>query len=92
MAKSSQSLAIALHYDGTHAPTVTARGRDEIAEQIIRIAEAHGVPVNENRELVAVLATLELGDEIPEMLYLAVAEVIAFAYMLKGKFPDGFNE
>lgn len=85
------SLAVALKYDGENAPKVTAKGSQEIAEQIIEIAKKHDVPLSENKELVSLLSTLELGEEIPEMLYLAVAEIIAFAYMLKGKVPDGFE-
>ena len=85
------SLAVALKYDGKNAPTVTAKGVDEIAEQIIAIAKKFQVPLTENRELVSLLSTLELGEEIPEALYLAVAEIIAFAYMLKGKVPEGFE-
>lgn len=86
------SLAVALKYDGENAPKVTAKGSQEVAEQIIALARQHGVPLSENKELVSLLSTLELGEEIPEMLYLAVAEVIAFAYMLKGKVPKGFQE
>ena len=86
------SLAVALKYDGENAPKVTAKGSEEIAEQIIALAREHNVPLSENKELVSLLSTLELGEEIPEMLYLAVAEVIAFAYMLKGKVPKGFQE
>jgi len=85
------SLAVALKYDGENAPKVTAKGSQEIAEQIIQIAKKHNVPLTENKELVNLLATLELGEEIPEALYLAVAEIIAFAYMLKGKVPAGFE-
>ena len=85
------SLAVALKYDGENAPRVTAKGSEELAEQIIALAREHNVPLTENKELVTLLSTLELGEEIPEMLYLAVAEIIAFAYMLKGKVPKGFN-
>jgi len=85
------SLAVALKYDGENAPKVTAKGSQEIAEQIIELAKKHNVPLTENKELVNLLATLELGEEIPEALYLAVAEIIAFAYMLKGKVPAGFE-
>ena len=85
------SLAVALKYDGENAPKVTAKGSQDIAEQIIAIAKQHDVPLTENKELVTLLSTLELGEEIPEILYLSVAEVIAFAYMLKGKVPDGFK-
>ena len=47
------------------------------------------MPLQEEPELVAVLASIPLGDEIPEALYRAVAEVIAFAYLLSGKWPPG---
>lgn len=79
--------AVALHYDGKNAPQVTAKGSGELAERIIALAKAHGVPLQENEPLVSLLAKLELGDEIPQPLYLAVAEVIAFAYLLSGKRP-----
>ena len=85
------SLAVALQYDGETAPKVTAKGTNEIAEQIIELAKKHNIPLTENKELVTLLSTLELGEEIPEALYLAVAEVIAFAYILKGKVPKDFN-
>jgi flagellar biosynthesis protein len=79
--------AVALHYDEKNAPRITAKGRGEIAEKIIALAEQHSIPLHEDRELVALLAQLDLGDEIPRELYLAVAEVLAFAYMLTGKVP-----
>lgn len=79
--------AVALHYDGENSPTVTASGNLEIATQIIAIAREYGVPLYENPELVDVLATLELGESIPEALYLAIAEIIAFAYYIQGKEP-----
>jgi len=88
--QTESSLAVALKYDGENAPTVTAKGSQEIAQQIIELAKKHDIPLTENKELVTLLSTLELGEEIPEILYLTVAEVIAFAYMLKGKVPEGF--
>ncbi len=81
-------LAVALQYDGKRAPRVTAKGHDRLAEQIIQLARQHGVPLQENEPLASMLSTVELGDEIPETLYLAVAQVIAFAYHLSGKVPD----
>lgn len=81
------NIAVALHYDGSNAPTVTAKGQGELARQIYRIAQQHDIPLHEDAELVALLARLELGDEIPRMLYVAVAEVIAFAYLISGRFP-----
>ena len=85
------TLAVALQYDGENAPKVTAKGAGDIAEQILALAREHDVPLQDNPELVKLLSKIELGDEIPEALYLAVAEVIAFAYMLKGKVPKGKN-
>ncbi len=86
--KPRQPLAVALQYDGSRAPRVTAKGRDQVAEQILALAREHHVPLQENAELAGLLAKVELGEEIPEALYLAVAQVIAFAYYLSGKRPQ----
>jgi flagellar biosynthesis protein len=85
-------LAIALNYDGENAPRLTAKGRGELARRILDLAQAHQVPLHEDRELAALLAQIPLGDEIPEALYRAVAEVIAFAYLLSGKRPPGYED
>jgi len=74
--------AVTLFYDDVNAPTVTAKGSEEIAEEIIALAKEHDIPIFENPGLAAFLNTLELGDEIPKVLYQTVAEIIAFAYSL----------
>jgi flagellar biosynthesis protein len=79
--------AIALEYDGARAPRISALGQDTVAEEIIALAREHGVPLLENPELAGLLAQLDLGDEIPETLYRCVAQIIAFAYRLRGRFP-----
>lgn len=79
----NDELAVALYYDGNSAPKITATGSEDIARQIIALAIEHEVPIYENPELVALLATLELGDEIPEILYRTIAELICFAYEVK---------
>ena len=79
--------AVALFYDGESAPSVTAKGEGEIAEEIITLAREHGVTLCENKALVELLMSLELGDQIPENLYIAIAQIIAFAYQLQGKEP-----
>lgn len=79
--------AIALQYDGENAPTVTATGEGAIAEEIIRVAREHGVPLREDVMLAALLSELELGEEIPPLLYRVIAEVIAYAYIVSGKMP-----
>jgi flagellar biosynthesis protein len=80
--------AVALHYDGRGAPRVTAKGRGYVADEILALAREHGIPLHEDKALVSLLARLELGDEIPEKLYRAVAEVLAFAYRLRGQWPQ----
>ncbi|WP_374442383.1 EscU/YscU/HrcU family type III secretion system export apparatus switch protein [Pseudomonas panipatensis] len=79
--------AIALNYDGQSAPTLSAKGDAELAEAILAIAREHEVPIYENGELVRLLARLELGEAIPQALYRTMAEIIAFAWYLKGKSP-----
>lgn len=85
-------IAVALRYDGENTPTVTAKGRGDLAQEIIDLALANEIPLENNPELVKLLSSIPLGNEIPETLYIAVAEVIAFAYLLSDKVPDGFNE
>jgi flagellar biosynthesis protein len=80
-------IAVALNYDGIKAPRVTAKGRGKTAEQIIDLAKEHNIPLHTDVVLVDVLSKVPLGDEIPRELYLAIAEVIAFAYLLSGKRP-----
>jgi len=84
-------LAIALNYDGENAPRLTAKGRGELAQRILDLAKEHDVPLHEDRDLAALLAQIPLGEEIPDALYRAVAEVIAFAYLLSGKRPPGYE-
>lgn len=80
-------MAVALRYDGANAPRVTAQGQGIVAEEIVALARAHGIFLHEDEQLARLLAQVELGTQIPETLYIAVARVIAFAYFLAGKFP-----
>ena len=77
-------LAVALRYEKPRAPRVVASGRGSIAEKIIETAAANGVPVRENPELAEALAKLDLDKEIPENLYRAVAQVLAFILRASG--------
>lgn len=76
--------AVALRYDvdRDRAPLVLASGRGPIADEIVRIADENKIPLYEDRELVALLAKLELDTEIPAELYVLVAEVLFFVYRL----------
>ncbi|TNF35270.1 MAG: flagellar protein FhlB [Gammaproteobacteria bacterium] len=90
MKPNEHRIAVALEYDGENAPVVSASGVADIAEKIIAIAEANGIPLHNDKALVEVLSQINPGEEIPEKLYRAVAEVIAFAYILTGKFPKNW--
>ena len=74
--------ATALRWTGTGAPQVVAAGRGAVAEKILEQAQAAGVPVHEDPVLADALAQLALGDEVPEAMWTAVAEVLAWAYGL----------
>ena len=77
------SKAVALFYDGNQAPTILAKGEDDLAEQILTLANEHNIPICNNPALVDLLNLLEVGDHIPKELYTAIAHIIAFAYTLK---------
>jgi len=71
--------AAAITYEqGEAAPKVTALGKGEIAERIIKTAKENNVPVFEDGGLVETLLQLDLGDQIPPELYSVVAEVLVF--------------
>lgn len=76
--------AVALGYDKDKdaAPRVTAKGEGYVADKIIELAGKSGVQLYEDAALVEVLSAVDLEQEIPEELYKAVAEVLAFIYML----------
>jgi len=82
--------AVALEYkrELMRAPTVTAKGADNIAQRIREIAVEHGVPLIENRPLArALYADVEIGDEIPEKYYEAVVAVLKQVYRINGSRP-----
>ncbi len=80
--------AVALKYDAlkNSSPKVVAKGVDEVAQKIKDIAKKHNVPIHEDKELARSLYRLcDVGDEIPESLFHAVAKVLAYIYSMKGK-------
>jgi flagellar biosynthetic protein FlhB len=80
--------AVAIQYDPEkmEAPIVLAKGLDETAQRIKKIAREANVVLVENKPLARTLyATVEIGQSIPSDLFQAVAEVLAYVYRLKGK-------
>lgn len=84
--------SVALSYEGqSGAPVVVAKGRDLIALQIRTIASAHEVPLFEAPPLArALYRSTEIGDEIPQALYLAVARILAYLFQLKRSRPTDY--
>ncbi len=78
-------LAIALQYDKKNmvAPQVVAKGQRLFAEYIRELAKEYDIPIVRNVPLAWSLIELEIEDEIPEPLYVAVAEILSFVYRLK---------
>jgi flagellar biosynthesis protein len=78
-------VAVALHYrpERNQAPRVVAKGGGETAARIMAIAKEHGVPLQQDPGLVAALSRLDLHQEIPRELYVAVAEVLRFVWSLE---------
>ncbi|RUO26360.1 flagellar biosynthesis protein FlhB [Aliidiomarina minuta] len=80
--KNEEKSAIGLSYDGQNAPTVIAKGFNQLADEIIALAKEQGVLVHEDPELANFLSKLDVGDEIPREIYVIIAEIIAFATWL----------
>jgi flagellar biosynthesis protein FlhB len=84
-------IAVAIEYDEAdmNAPVVSAKGQELLARQIIALARQHGVPIIRQVPLARNLFELEIGTEIPEDLYGAVAEVLNWVYALSQQEREG---
>jgi len=80
--------AIALEYGQQDAPTVLAKGSEDLAVEIIAEARKQGIFIAEDPQLVAALSQVGLSEEIPEELYQAVAVMLSWAYWMKGLKPQ----
>jgi flagellar biosynthesis protein len=79
-----RQIAVALAYNGEErAPRVAAKGRGLVAEAIIERARAAGIYVHESPELVSLLMQVDMDNRIPEQLYVAVAELLAWLYNIE---------
>lgn len=82
--------AVALRYRRGEdaAPRITAAGSGPVAERILELARAEGIPLRQDPGLVAALAALDLGAMIPPELYEVIAEVLAWAYRADSSFAS----
>jgi len=76
--------AAALRYDTKkeNAPRLIAKGEGKTAENIIKIAELHNLPIKKDEDLIELLSKVEIDKEVPDALYKAVAEVFSFVYKI----------
>lgn len=81
---SNRQVAVALRYLAGKdiAPRLTAKGFDDVAREILRIAREHSIPIHEDADLAHVLVKLDINQLIPPDLYRVVAEILAYVYRL----------
>lgn len=80
--KRKQAAALSYAPEKSQAPTLIAKGKGKVADNILEKAKEHNIPIQEDPSLVEVLGKLEINESIPEELYQTVAEVFAFIYRL----------
>lgn len=80
-----QAVALRYNQDKENAPKVVAKGKGVTAQKIIEIAHEHDLPIREDSDLIELLSKVEIDHEIPENLYIAVAEVFKFIYLVTKK-------
>jgi flagellar biosynthesis protein len=83
--------AIALGYSGNDVPKILAIARGSLVKKLLEIAEKNNITIYRDSDLAAVLSTLEIGSEIPEELFQAVAAVLAYCYRVNVKFREKFE-
>lgn len=91
--KKSQK-AVALSYDEQKAtaPRVLASGSGLVAETIIERAREAGIHIRKDPDLIELLATVPVGEEIPPELYQTIAEVLAFVYSVNDRFKKKIQQ
>ena len=82
--------AVAIQYDRSKdsAPKITAKGKGKVAHKIIELAKKYDIPIKDDPDLIEVLSSLEINEEIPSEIYVAVAELLAFVYSMNSKRPS----
>ena len=83
----ARPVAVALQYDAAaeNAPRVVAKGQGALAEHIIALAEARGIEIRKDADLVNLLAAVPLDAPIPIEAYVAVAEILSYIYRRRGR-------
>ncbi len=80
--------AIALQYLPDEPPIVVGKGQQALAQAIRERAKELGIPIQEDPALASALSNIELNEHVPEPLYDAVAELLAWVFWLEGRVPN----
>ena len=80
--ESKQAVALSYEAEKDDAPKIVAKGKGFVADEIIKKAHEHQIPIQEDASLVELLGQLTINEKIPEELYQAVAEIFAFVYKI----------
>ncbi len=84
---------VALGYsNGDNAPKVIASARGILVEKLLEIAERYNITVYKDADLAEALSVLDTGMEVPEHLFRAVAEVLAYCYRVNSEFRDKMKQ
>ncbi|OHD62709.1 MAG: hypothetical protein A2176_12805 [Spirochaetes bacterium RBG_13_51_14] len=78
-------VGVALEYSGS-VPTILAIARGVLFDRLIQIARKHNITVYQDSNLAQVLSQIPVGSEIPEVLFKAVSEVLAYCYRINSEF------
>ena len=82
--RTDEKKAVALKYvRDLPAPFIVAKGRAQLADRLLRIAEEHGVSIMQREQLAETLFEFDIGTFIPEELYEIIAQLLAYIYTLR---------
>lgn len=88
----NKAAAILYDTERSDVPRIVASGKGVIAQKIIETAREAGIHIQEDPDLVELLAAIPVGEEIPVELYQTIAEVLAFVYEINNQFKDKVNQ
>ncbi|CAM3070213.1 EscU/YscU/HrcU family type III secretion system export apparatus switch protein [Sporolactobacillus spathodeae] len=86
--KKERAVALKYEHGRDQAPIVQAKGEGAVARRIIEKAKENAIPIQEDPDLVSMLAQLDLNQMIPQELYGAVAEIFAFIYKIDDQYKQ----
>lgn len=90
--KIDKAAAILYDTERSDVPRIVASGKGVVAQKIIETAREAGIHIQEDPDLVELLAAIPVGEEIPVELYQTIAEVLAFVYEINNQFKNKVNQ